>query len=129
MFKDNLLNLAQEISAIDDSIAVKVEHIHRIPSKVEKFLYMCEKMSEKGKRFTISVKREEIMDVENAKESNFKSVFYTTGSYDETDATQADLRKEWVKLYQYSAREAVKDEALRNETLDRILGIHPQDYA
>ena len=86
-------------------------------------------MSEKGKRFTISVKREEIMDVKNAKESNFKSVFYTTGSYDETDATQADLRKEWVKLYQYSAREAVKDEALRNETLDRILGIHPQDYA
>ena len=50
MFKDKYVNLAREIPAIDDSIAAKVEHIHRIPSKMEKFVYGCKKMSEKGKK-------------------------------------------------------------------------------
>ena len=69
------------------------------------------------------------MNAKNANESSLKSVFFTTGSYNETVETEADLRKEWRKVYEDSAREAVKEEALRNEMLDRILGIHPQDHA
>ena len=31
---------------------------------------------------------------------------------------------EWKELYAWSEREAIKDEAMRQERLDRTLGIH-----
>ena len=125
----NFFQLAKEIQAKDDTIAVKIEQALRIPSNMEKFVQGFDKICENVKGVNISIKKERIRDVKNASESKFKSVFFTTGSYNETDETEAGLRKEWRKVYEDSAREAVKEEALRNEMLDRILGIHPQDHA
>ena len=114
--------LAQKIQAIDNSIAVKVNRINRISTRMVKFAQGCRKMAEKGRKLTISLKREKIMDVKN--ESILKSVLCTTKRGNENYETDGCVDDEWKELYAWSEREAIKDEALRQERLDRTLGVN-----